>query len=287
MPSYVRSNTSLNNLMAWVKQGAVGETYKELEQFQHIDTGLDEHFATALRDISVVDFDTKNSITFTDSPDPINKWVSDKTEGRIKQAVESVSDPNLKMILLNILNFKQMFKEPFNKDKSTVMDFNGRDHTYMVDKREIKSNVFSGASAAVIPFKDDSELVLIMTDQKMDTELFMQCYALCHMQETHISIPIFTLEHETNCIPLLREKGVNKIFNTDAQLDKISPDVFCSNITQKCFFMLDETGVEASAVTSMYLSLRCASTPLKIVFNKPFYFFVRKNNVDVFEGYYC
>ena len=104
-------------------------------------------------------------------------------------------------------------------------------------------------------------------------------------------IPKFKIESKINLKNILSNLGMEKMFQPSTTgLKGISDEVlFVSDVIQKAFIEVDETGTEAAAASAVVISTwKSAKRPKveRFIVNHPFLFFVRdlQTNLVLFQG---
>ena len=105
-----------------------------------------------------------------------------------------------------------------------------------------------------------------------------------------LMIPKFKIESKINLKNILSNLGMEKMFQPSTTgLKGISDGVlFVSDVIQKAFIEVDETGTEAAAATAVIVVNRSSRMPktVRFVADHPFLFFIRdlQTNLVLFQG---
>ena len=104
-----------------------------------------------------------------------------------------------------------------------------------------------------------------------------ECY-----EKIDISFPRFNYEYKIiNLVDVLNKMGIKDLFTNNADLSKITNDLYASNIIQKTFIDLNESGTQASAATGVILDKNAPLEEKKeLIFNKPFIYIIKEKNED-------
>ena len=102
-----------------------------------------------------------------------------------------------------------------------------------------------------------------------------------------IRMPKFTMESDIPLNETLQQLDMRAAFNSDADFSKMTTDsagLFVTDVQQKTFVEVDETGTRAVAVTS--LGIGCSAPPQSQVFHadRPFVYAIVKGNTILFLG---
>ena len=105
--------------------------------------------------------------------------------------------------------------------------------------------------------KNDTRRTVI-SPQKLD-----QIFSFISFRMVNLAVPKFKMERRFDLENLLRGLGVSLAFSLDADFSLMdgSRDLCISKIVQKCFFSLNEDGVEAAAGTAAVMNLTCQKPP--------------------------
>lgn len=242
--------------------------------------------------------------------DAMNKWVSDKTEGLIKE-IPATPDANTLMVLFNTLYFKKEWKDQIDKKKTREERFTKSDgNVKMVDM--MHTSVESGSYyrsentiSAPLYYNDGSYMVFILPDKGVDMQTVMNddlgniidAYTYRKLEsadKVNFGIPKVDYEMTSeDMIPVMKDMGVESIF-TDAD-DPFSPidegkiGLFVAAIAQKCRIIIDEEGTEAAAVTEIMVDTKSAmpepENEISIYLNREYAFvLMSSNNTPMFVG---
>lgn len=241
------------------------------------------------------DFNERNVIP------EVNKWVNEKTEGMIPRLLQDGYDvTDLAVILMNALYFKDGWANAFSSA--------GRRPFYCSDGTETEKE-FIGSREGYGYYKDgDTELVAVTMNNGVEMVFVLggadgleEKLGKAERQEVEVIIPKFELEtslDDKELLNFLKKCGVSEAFDQEkadfsGMFDPSKERVWVDDIIQKTKIKLDETGVEAAAVTAIMMKDEAAveiKEPVRFVADRPFRFFIRtasdKNggSVTLFEG---
>ncbi len=240
------------------------------------------------------------SVSFSDSNslDLINKWVSEKTDGMINNAVDDL-DPSLAMILLNTILFDGVWAVQYEDNKigdapfanydgseSKVEFMYSTENSYFeVDGGEGFCKDYKGGYkfVAVKPYGDVREFVKNMNVSDILASVKNAGGTV------DVSIPKFEYERKVDLVEILRNLGLERAFTDTAELGGLQEsgknNLAISDILQNAKIITNEHGTKAAAVTEImvrYTSIRMTKT---IYLDKPFfYMIVDENNAPLFMG---
>lgn len=265
-----------------------GET-DELNEYDKIE-GVEEHdyliysaenswWKDKVRVDDIRTDETKEIFKAVYKPKDIAEYINERcdkgTHGLIKDiAVESDFEPyeDWCASLLNTIYIKEKWRRDLNINKRTVK-FNNEDvDGILVDSHYIGYEKEDNGEWVSAPYENGFYFVAYVPNDinEVDVEKMLNHNKSFDKVYGLVKMPVIDIEGEVN------EK---RVIVTNTVLKTI--------ITrQKSKFKCDENGVEAAAATYATLGLRCASLqiPKEITLDKPFYFFVIKNNETIFAG---
>ncbi|GFY67362.1 serpin B10 [Trichonephila inaurata madagascariensis] len=227
----------------------------------------------------------------------INDWVKKQTNGKITSLVDSL-DPSTKMVLLNAVYFKGLWKFEFDKSKTEKDVFYNlgkeseqREIPFMKITGEFRYGMFANFEVLELPYKAESISMLIVLPNKLDglrtlirniTEKDLlnidQNLAAVNVK---VQLPKFSLNFETEDLPKrLRKLGAEKIFDPqEADFSSMASNkgLFVSEMIHKAVIEVKEEGTEAAGVTGTIIS-RSAGEEFKA--DHPFLFFIKEKSTN-------
>lgn len=230
------------------------------------------------------------------TPKRINRWVEQKTAGRIQDIVPDPIPPLVVMYLINAIYFQADWQHRFNRSDTREATFTlagGRQKNVMMMHRGgLARNHYdsaTGAHVVELPYSRGAfAMTLVLPPADVDVDTFISALDVARwnswidaMQETplNIGLPRFRLEYETKMNDPLITLGMGLAFATRVGTDftGLSPagrDLYISSVIQKTFIEVDEKGTEAAAATIVEISR--VSAPPGIVFDRPFVLALRE-----------
>ncbi|XP_078063883.1 plasminogen activator inhibitor 1-like [Mustelus asterias] len=231
----------------------------------------------------------------------INKWVETQTRGMIPDFLRpGLLDPALtRMVLLNAVYFKGLWKIPFPAEGTHQREFYKADGTkilvpMMSLSAKLNASEFVTADGLdydviELPYHGETLSMYIMApyEKKVPLSALTDIITISLVSEwknsletvkRHLVLPRFSLDSETDLRKPLTNMGITDMFNVGkADFTKISKTepLFVSKALQKVKIEVNESGTKASAATAAILYERMA--PLEVVIDRPFLFLVRHN----------
>ena len=218
----------------------------------------------------------------------INKWASDKTNGKIKKVIDQIK-PEQVMFLLNALYFKGDWKTQFDPKNTKDTDFkleNASNKTVKMMYAKSKFKVSSGAkyNAIQLPYANGQFNVTLIIPQGQNTIgsvmsgltpqewKTLQSSGLTE-KEVQAGLPRFTLDYDADLNSTLEKMGIKKVFTDAAELGKINKtaDLFVDFVKQNTYLGVDEKGTEAAAVTTVAIGVESLGPEeQKFICDRPF-----------------
>ena len=266
----------------WVKDGY------QIKQ-DYLDTAIKYYDST----VDNVDFVTNDGVN------KINRWTSEKTQGKIKDVLAPDSTDELtRMVITNAIYFKGKWGNQFNpgntSDKLFWLD---KDKSVTVPMMKSPADMFNyyetkdlQAIKMYYVGGDISMIVLLPKDKNglgsLEDSLNMQkldfIRDMMTMQPLTIQMPKFEFETEYKLVDSLENLGIHDAFdenNADFQ-GMTDEQVYLDQAIHKAFVNVNEEGTEAAAITA--LVVRAQSGPPEprheFVAYHPFVFIIQENN---------
>jgi serine protease inhibitor len=265
-----------------------------------------DSFTNTMKDIyssDVMDIDFNQTEA---AQNTINDWCNDNTNGMIKKTSLEVT-PDMKAVLANATYLKCEWEQKFDKSLTHKAEFTNQSGT--------KSEVDMMITEKNFPYikNKDYDLVILTTTnnnnisypQTKDSELtdyigsFMHVILVLPAEGVDIdsligkvnldespsvinaklTMPKFKIEnHWKEFNNTLRNLGINKVMNTGDNMNRITRDLFVSNIVQDVAINVNEYGAEAAAVSAGGIcTTSIPDEKTTINFNRPFLFYIKEN----------
>jgi len=266
----------------WVKDGY------QIKQ-DYLDTATTYYDST----VDNVDFVTNDGVN------KINRWTSEKTQGKIKDVLAPDSTDELtRMVITNAIYFKGKWGNQFNpgntsdklfwldKDKSVTVPMMKSpadmfDYYETKDLQAIKMYYVGGDISMIVLLPKDKNGLGSLEDslnmQKLDFIRDMMT-----REPLTIQMPKFEFETEYKLVDSLENLGIHDAFdknNADFQ-GMTDEQVYLDQAIHKAFVNVNEEGTEAAAITA--LVVRAQSGPPEprheFVADHPFVFIIQENN---------
>ncbi|XP_017061194.1 serine protease inhibitor 42Dd-like [Drosophila ficusphila] len=232
----------------------------------------------------------------------VNKWVNETTRGKIDKLVtkDDVSG-DLVAMLLNAIYFKGQWQYKFNPVKTKKEDFRVSDQKrvpveMMRQLADLRYGYVRSLDVQVVelPFLNSSLNMVIYLPKKVDglkalEEQFSGLSVFLREREVFLKLPKFKIEFTKELSDILKNMGIKKAFEVDADFkDLVNQDgVYISTVKQKAFIEVNEEGAEAAAVTEVGgIGLSVRPNPEIFVADHPFAYVIRDEKTIYFQGHY-
>lgn len=223
----------------------------------------------------------------------INEWVSKNTGNMIRSFFDSPPDPSTRLLVLNAIFFKGIWKMQFSarwthdgyffpadgssKKTPTMTMYNETFAFYRSDahKHSFIRLPYQGDQVSMIialPFNFGEKPMPDMTDQNLCSVRD----AMTDIRFDTIAIPKFRFEHVTLLRKGLQRMGITHLFSDEADLSKMRTerDIMVSKITHKSVIEINEEGTTASAITSVEIVPLTYRNKTEFIVNRPFAFYL-------------
>ncbi|XP_036442456.1 antithrombin-III [Colossoma macropomum] len=272
-------------------------------------------FSETFQNISEVVYGAKLlPLNFKEKPElsrqTINKWISEKTKGKINNTLPQGSiDSTAVLVLVNTIYFKGQWKNKFDKADVMSSQFHiSESHTCPVqmmykeakyrygkfpeDKVKVLELPYNGGGISmvlVLPIKDTklSEVATSLTLKKLTGWLTA-------MAETTVAvqIPRFRIEDSFSLKEKLQDMGLEHLFSAEHAslpgiVEDVSNGIYISDAYHKAFLEVNEEGSEAAAATAVVALGRSLNLNREnFTANRPFLLFIRESTINtlIFSG---
>ncbi len=232
--------------------------------------------------IAVLDF-SQNSAAAT-----INQWVKENTEDKISEIIEPPIDPLTVMFLINTLTFGAKWATPFDKllTKNDVFA-NVKDKIqYVVGSRMMPFFEDQRVQLGAFVTEDQQQeiLILLPKDNTSLTPGEISEYLLkdLPMSSVAVMLPKVILNVEVELKDVLAMMGMPTAFLENmADFSAMAQDAKADglhifSVLHKTFWMLDEEGTEAAAVTKVEMQIKSVpSGDYQFFVNRPYTVVIR------------
>ncbi|KAM3610979.1 uncharacterized protein V6R79_011742 [Siganus canaliculatus] len=218
----------------------------------------------------------------TESTAAINKYVNDKTNGKIKKLVDGVNG-NTVMYLISYIYFKGKWQIPFEPDSTTedkfIVDANTKVRVQMMEMEEMLDTYYDRTiktSVLHLPFNSSYSMLLLLPDdmtvleEKISSGHVTKWLRQMEPETYEIYVPKFSIKTSYRLNEVLAQMGMTDIFD-GADLTGIAEggNLAVSEVIHQATLDVDEAGATAAAATGISFSRSMSFTPV-LKFNRPF-----------------
>ncbi|MBI2831485.1 MAG: serpin family protein [Chloroflexi bacterium] len=247
-------------------------------------------------------------LDFMKSPEPsrvtINQWVSDQTEGKIKDLLPQGSITDLtRLVLTNAIYFNAAWLHPFDAratSNGTFHPLTGGDVTVPMMKQSKTYGYAKGNNyqAVELPY-DGSELSMVIFlpaaeqfkafEAALNSQQVRDIIAGLKSAQVVLTMPRFKVESQFSMKKTLSDMGMPVAFTEQADFSGMDgrKDLLISDVVHKAFVSVDEAGTEAAAATGVIVGVTSAPSEQAVVtLDHPFIFLIRdiKTGAILFTG---
>jgi serpin B len=257
--------------------------YAFLQEF--LDT-LAENYGAGIRTLDFINAPEPSRVT-------INDWVSDQTEGRIKDLIPpGAIDTMTRLVLTNAIYFNAAWQFPFEKDATADGTFHllsGSEVTVPMMK-QTKSFAYAEGDdyqAVELPY-DGSELSMVILlpqpgqfttfERSLDASKVDGIIASLASKRVVLTMPKYEFSSDFSLKKALSAMGMPVAFTDGADFSGMDGkrDLFISDVIHKAFVSVDESGTEAAAATAVVMvTMSLPSNVATVTIDRPFIFLIR------------
>jgi len=259
------------------------------KDYSFLSTFLDvlaENYGAGLRILDFINETEKSRLT-------INQWVSDQTEGRIKDLIpQGAIDALTRLVLTNAIYFNAAWEYPFDEDMTADGLFyllDGGQVTVPMMKQTESFGYTEGEGYQAVELQyDGNELSMVIllpeAGQFQTFEEGLQAQQvrdiISGLQDTQVALtmPKFEFDSEFSLKDTLAEMGMPVAFSAAADFSGMTgtPDLCISEVLHKAFVSVDEAGTEAAAATAVIVGeTGMPGQPVEVTIDRPFVFLIR------------
>ncbi len=277
----------------------IPKNYKIEQDFQN--TIKEEEYSAEVREFD----NTKLEEAAAD----INNWVSDKTNKLIEKIVTPDNLSSTSVLIANAIYFFGKWAKDFDENLTKPDDF----YAITKEKQSIdfmnKTAFFkyyekSNFQFVSIPYAGhDKSFCIILPkkkygisklDKKITRLNLENIFEKAYKKNINLSIPKFDLSTEYSLTEPLKELGIQKAFNQNANFSGITRNekLQIGKVKHKAFITLDEKKTEAAAATIITITATSGgryAKPISFKADHPFIFFIIDNQTQaiIFMGRYA
>ncbi|WP_088005515.1 serpin family protein [Indiicoccus explosivorum] len=242
-------------------------------------------------------------VTDPESAERINSWVAEATNGKIEDMVSKPLPGNLVALLLNAVYFKGDWQYPFIRELTEEKPFSTAGGTVQVPlmERQAEFPYFETEAfqAVSLPYgKGEMSMEVFLPSENSSLEKFQaslteekwdEWMSAFQKKQGTVLLPKFQLEYEKVLNETLQRLGMATAFSSVdlSNMFEDSEGLFISEVKQKTFIDVNETGTEAAAATSVAVAESApAEPPFILEADRPFFLAItdKETGVILFMG---
>ncbi|KAF1389788.1 hypothetical protein PFLUV_G00077170 [Perca fluviatilis] len=231
----------------------------------------------------------------TESADTINKYVEEKTNGKIDKLVENL-DPNTVLYLISYIYYKGKWATPFHPKLTKQDDFNVDKNTKvqvlmmnLEDSFNTYHDLMLNTMVLQLPFTGSYSMLLMLPDAMATLEFTLgpnrviKWLQWMRPRRYNIYIPKFSIKTSYNLNDVLSEMGMTDMFGERANFRCISEEqgLAVSEVVHQATLDVDEIGATAAAATGIGIVTTAIWDPVPVLkFNRPFMVIIIERNTE-------
>jgi serpin B len=243
-------------------------------------------------DVRNVDF------TSPTAPTEINRWVAEKTNGKIDSIIDQIPE-NAALYLVNAIYFHGQWKSPFDPKLTQPGDFR------ISGDKAVKAQMMSQLTSttyvsnedvigASLPYGDERLVmdVLVPAEGKsldhllsrLSSERFLAWMASGKRIEVSLTMPKFRVEWKAQLKAPLIQMGMGLAFDPDkAQFGGMKQDarLFIQSVIHKTYVEVNEQGTEAAGATGVEVGVTSVPERVTLRLDRPFVYIIRDTQTGV------
>ena len=252
---------------------------------QYLDV-LAQNYGAGLRIVDFINQVEQSRVT-------INQWVSDQTQGKIKDLIPPGAINDLtRLVLTNAIYFNAAWKYPFNDEATSNGLFylpDGSSVTIPMMKQTESFKYAEGADYQAVELLYSGEelsMVILLPqaggfeafENSLDAELVTTIIGQLETKEVSLTMPKFEYESSFSLKQALSMLGMGVAFTPEADFSGMdgNHDLLIQDVLHKAFVSVDEAGTEAAAATAVIVGLTSIpAQPTQFTIDRPFLFLIR------------
>jgi len=262
--------------------------YEFLAEFLDV---LAENYGAGLRLLDFINAPEESRIT-------INDWVSEQTEGRIKDLIpQGAIDALTRLVLTNAIYFNAAWLNPFEENLTDDAAFHllggGEVTVPMMRQTESFSYAEGEGYQAVELLYDGGELSMVILlpeigrfeafEDLLGSDYVDSILSGMDYGQVALTMPKFEFESEFGLVDTLDNMGMPAAFSAQADFSGMNGtrDLVITDILHKAFVSVDEAGTEAAAATAVIVGEKAMpGEPIEVTVDRPFVFLIRDIETD-------
>ena len=234
----------------------------------------------------------------------LNKFVSTHTNGEIEQFFDSAKEiENTPLGLLNASYFALNWKTPFEAVRTRRQVFFGlfnkqKETDFMKGEQRIAVKTTEHFEAVELPFEKEDKVTLVLVKPLSDFEQFLRSFDFAALfaefsggtlkkEFVNLVLPKFSIRTRVDLSEAVKQLGARGAFERAGSLVGLAEeDILVKKVIQETLIEVNETGIKVACATAVEMLDTAMSdfSEKKIVFDRPFLFFVVSGEKVLFAG---
>jgi len=256
---------------------------------------LDDFIAAAVSFFDAI----VEAMDFSDpsAADTINSWVEEMTHGKIDKIVDGSISPGTVMFIINAIYFKGKWAKEFNPANTYDQTF------YESDTKKISVKMMSVETK--LRYLETSEfqtvdlpygngyfsMTIFLPKEGINVDEFLANFnddnwqkwtSSLSLTNVCLQLPRFEMEFGLSLKEILFALGITDAFSfSKANFSGISAEqIFVNDVNHKTYVKVNEEGTEATAVTSVEISVTSVQPmdPIHMLVNRPFVLLIHESH---------
>ncbi len=233
----------------------------------------------------------------------INKWVEDKTHGRIQDLLApGILTELSRLVLIQCIHFKGIWQIPFDENLTAPRPFYTQPGQSLMVPTMYRQGRWRyaqdhGLRIVELPYAGDRLAMLVIlpdTDPKkflaeLEPDAIRRWQTALTEQQLRLYLPRFAFASAFRLEKTLAEMGMPLVFGPLADFSGISgrQDLKIDAVVHKAFIEVNEQGTEAAAASGVVMGLKSiAPQGIELHIDRPFVFCIidKATNTEIFLG---
>jgi len=260
--------------------------YKFLQEFLDV---TDKYYEAGFKEVDFIDETARE-----ETRQMINKWVEDKTNGKIKNLLGPRDLSMLtRLVLTNAIYFKGKWEFQFDPKNTndmpfyisekvkvdTPMMYQKSKFNYTEDEDvQVLEMLYTGKDLSMVIVLPKPDKSLSKIEKSLTTKKLKNWLSALSEREVEVYIPRFKIEKRFVLNEPLEKMGMVDAFDmmkADFSGMTPKPDLHISSVIHQAFVEVNEEGTEASAATAVIMATKAVVKPTVFRADRPFIFFIR------------
>lgn len=262
--------------------------YKFLKEFIEL---TNKYYEAGFKEVDYVDTKARE-----ETRQMINKWVEDKTSGKIKDIIKPDDiDALTRLILTNAIYFKGKWELQFDPKNTKSMPFYASDSvkidTPMMHQKarfnygedeevQVLEMPYAGRDLSMVVILPKSNISLSKIEKTLSTRKLKSWLSSLSEREVEVYIPKFKIEKRYILNEVLKKLGMVDAFDmmkADFSGMTPKPDLYITSVIHQSFVEVNEEGTEAAAATAVIMGTKAVIIPTVFKADRPFIFLIKDN----------